>query len=206
MTTQERPKILSYIIPTYDEITLFAMGFTCALLMITGAFTITWNWHQSLSKEDVNVIILASFFLAGLILSIYHAFTSRKKTYFEKFLMLFFAVVLNASIGIVAGSRELENVHGWLVIFPVINIVNGALLLILLRTRVINDDNISDENTSLSQVSLSGSMIIILFVVCHYLFDFFWMQTFSICVVYSTNINRGVQTVFARYMPSRTAP
>ena len=98
MTTQERPKILSYIIPTYDEITLFAMGFTCALLMITGAFSVKWNWHQSITKDDMNAIVLAAIFIAGLILSVYHAFTSRKKTDVEKILMLYFAVVLNASV------------------------------------------------------------------------------------------------------------
>ncbi len=119
--------------------------------------------------------------------------------------MLYFAVILNASIGIMAGSRDLEDAQGWLAIFPIINIVNGVLLLILLRTRVINDDNISDENTSLCQVALSGAVIIILFAVCHYLFDLLWTQTFSICVVYSTNLNSGVQTVFARFMPNRLA-
>ncbi len=113
-------------------------------------------------------------------------------------LMLLFAVVLNASIGIMAGSRDLENARSWLVIFPIVNIVNGALLLVLLRTRIINDDNISDENTSPGQVALSGAVIVILFAVCHYLFNLFWTQTFSICVVYSTNLNRGVQTVFSR--------
>lgn len=205
MTTQERRKILSYIIPTYDEITLFAMGFTCALLMITGAFSVKWNWDQSITKEDMNVIVLAAVFITGLILSIYHAFTSRKKTDVEKILMLYFAVVLNASIGIMAGSRELEYTGGWLVLFPIVNIVNGALLLILLRAQVINDDNISDENASPRQVALSGAVVIVLFAVCHYLFDLFWTQTFSICVVYSTNLNRGVQTVFARYMPRRAA-
>ncbi len=184
----------------YDETTLFAMGFTCALLMTTGAFSIKWNWHESLSSEDWNVIVLASVFFAGLVLSIYHAFTARRKTAIEKFFMLFFAVVLNASIGIIAGSRELADTRGWLVIFPILNIVNGALLLILLRVQVINSDNISDENTSPGQVALSGAVIIILFAVCHYLFNLLWTQTLSICVVYATNLNRGVQAAFARLM------
>lgn len=153
----------------------------------------------------MNVIILAAVFLAGLMLSIYHAFASRQKTSFEKLLMLYFAVILNASIGIMAGSRNLEDARGWLMIFPILNIVNGALLLILLRTRVMNEDNISDENTSLGQVALSGAAIVILFAFCHYLFNLLWTQTFSVCVVYSTNLNRGVQTVFARLMPRRLA-
>lgn len=205
MKIQERAKILNFIIPTYDEITLFAMGFTCALLMITGAFSIKWNWHQSLSKDDMNVIGLTAVFLAGLVLSIYHAFTSRRKTSAEKLLMLYFAVVLNASIGIMAGSRNLEDSRGWLIIFPILNIVNGALLLFLLRAQVINEDNVSDENTSLGQVAISGTVIIILFAVCHYLFNLMWTETFSICVVYSTNLNRGVQTVFTRFVPNRLA-
>lgn len=78
------------------------------------------------------------------------------------------------------------------------NIVSGAFLLMLLRVSVITADNISDENVPRSQVALTGTLVVILFIVSHYIFDLLWPQTLSICVAYSTNLNRGVQALFAR--------
>lgn len=201
---KEKNTFLSYIIPTYDEITLFALGFTCSLLLTAGAFAIKWEgsgWASTVS--NVKALAFIGFFLAGLVLCIHHAFTDRPKTAFEKTLMLLFAVLLNVMSGIMAGDYYLESSEGWLVIFPIMNIVSGALLLMLLRARVITADNISDENVSRGQVVLTGTLIIILFIVCHYMFDFLWTQTLSICVAYSTNMNRGVQVLFARLMTKK---
>ncbi|MBI5057638.1 MAG: hypothetical protein HZB61_13570 [Nitrospirae bacterium] len=200
MTTQESTKIFRHIIPNYDEITLFAMGFTCGLLLIAGIFSANWQISKPLSRDDLNFFVLAALFLTGLVFSIYHAFTVRPKKSFEKLLMLFFAVILNAASGIMAGTYFLKDAQGWLVIFPIINIIDGALLLIMLRARIINEDNIDDENAARRQVAFTGALIIILFTVCQFIFDLLWMQTLSICVVYSSNLNRGVQTLIARLL------
>jgi hypothetical protein len=178
------------------------MGFTCGLLLIAGAFSVKWNLSNPLSSgDDFQVLLLIAIFLAGLVLSVYHAFTDRTKTSFEKMLMLFFAVILNGSSGIMAGTYFLEEATGWLVIFPIMNIVNGAFLIVMLRTRVLDEHNIGDENASRGQVVFAGTMIIILFTLCNYVFDLLWVQTLSICVVYSTNLNRGMQTLFLRLFP-----
>ena len=194
--------ILHYIIPQYDEITLFSMSFTCGLLLIAGALSTRWEIRTpSSSGENVQIMIIGIFFMAGLVLSIYHAFVGRRKTSFEKFLMLFFAVILNGFSGILAGTYFLEGAKGWLVIFPVLNIANGAVLLFMLRSRLLDDCNISDQNVSLIQIALAATVIMILFTVCQYIFDLLWPQTLSICVAYATNLSRGVQALFFRTTP-----
>ncbi len=116
MTASGNLRFFRYIIPQYDEITLFAVSFTCGLLLVTGAFSIKWDMSVHFSREDdIAALIVVVFFLVGLVLAIYHAFTDRRKTSFEKLLMLFFAVILNGFSGIVAGSYFLDHVSGWLV-------------------------------------------------------------------------------------------
>ena len=195
--------ILSFFIPTYDEVTLFAMSFACSLLLLTSAFSIKWNISESMLRgDDLSSLVIAAFFLAGLVLSIYHAFTDRPKTEFEKMLMVIFAVILNGFSGIVAGTYVLEEVRGWLMIFPILNIVNGAFLLVMLRSNVISSDNVSDERVSLTHVALTGTLIVILFIICQYVLNLLWMQTLTICVVYSTNFNRNINHLISRFWPT----
>jgi hypothetical protein len=46
----------------------------------------------------------------------------------EKSFMLFFAVVLNSISGILAGMYQLSTANGWLVLFPLVNIINSVVL------------------------------------------------------------------------------
>ena len=194
MTRNIQPAILHYIIPQYDEISLFSMSFTCGLLLIAGALSTKWEMRmRSSSGDDGVIMMIVIFFMAGLVLSIYHAFTDRRKTSFEKYLMLFFAVILNGFTGILAGTHCLEGSKGWLLVFPILNIVNGVVLLFMARKGLLDDRNISDENVSLIQIALAATAIIILFTVCYYVFDLLWIQTLSICVAYATNLSRMVQ-------------
>ncbi len=202
MKTKEHYSILRYIIPQYDEITLFAMSFSCGMLLIAGAFTTKWEMKEHLyTVDDFKILMIILFFLSGLLLSLYHAFTDRPKTYVEKYLMLFFAVILNGFSGIFAGTYFLVETKGWLVVFPILNIINGAVLLLMFRSGELNENNISDQNVSHGQVVLAGATVVIVFAICHYLFDLIWVQTLSICVAYATNLSRGAEALFMLLMP-----
>ncbi len=194
--------LLSFIIPTYDEITLFAMGFACGLLLLTGAFSIHWKEATSTVNEDIGLLFITAFFLSGHVLSIYQAFTDRPKTEFEKTLIIIFAVILNGFTGILAGTYMLEEATGWLMIFPILNIVNGAFLLVMLRSNAINGSNVSDEHAPLSHVVMTGTLVVILFIVCHYVLELLWVQTLTICVAYSTNINNNANNLISRLWPT----
>jgi hypothetical protein len=199
MTAKENYGILRYIIPQYDEISLFAMSFTCSLLIIAAALETRWDIRNPFSTmEDVKIMAIIVMFISGLILSIYHAFSDRPKTSLEKYLMLFFAVILNGFSGIMAGTYFLEGAKGWMVIFPILNIINGAILLGMFRSQILDDRNISDHNVSIIQIALAATVIILLFAVCHYIFHLLWAQTLSICVLYATNLSRLTEVLFLR--------
>jgi hypothetical protein len=191
----ERP---GWFIPSYDELSLFLMAVTLILLYAANA-PLRDDIHKLIMEShDVRVYAIAVVFLCGMGLSIYHIFTTREKTGFEKNMMLFFAVLANAVTGIIAGVFVLRQaaVGDWLLIFPVWNIINGVLLLVMLRCRIIDEECISDRDATASQVVVGLATLFIVFVFCNYVFQLYWAITFSICIVYVTSFERALQSIF----------
>jgi hypothetical protein len=201
MITQQHHGILRYIIPRYDEVSLFAMSLTCTLLLVVGLFS-TSQVQFDLSTMNLKLFLVVLIFFAGLVLSIYHALVNTPKSSVEKFCMLVFAVIVNAFSGLLRGIYAFNWATGWLSIFPVVNIVNGILLLFLFRTHALTESDISDEHALHIQVAFTAAVVIIMFIVCNYISKLMWIQTLSICVAYATNIGRRVQVLFW-WLPSK---
>jgi len=126
MGIQVQRGMLRYVVPQYDEIALFAMSLTCALLLFAAATSENLDIHISPGEADIRLIAALLVFFSGLVLSIYHAFTDRPKTTLEKSFMLYFAVLLNSFSGVMAGMYDLATASGLLILFPVWNIINGV--------------------------------------------------------------------------------
>ncbi len=172
-------------------------------------------------RSDPRIFMLFVLFGAGLALSIFHVFTDRQKSKFEKYAMLFFAVLANAICGILASlhilgislevpdaffilrfwdildSQDAPSVVSRIyLILPVWNIINCLLLLVSFRLGWITDRNISDEKAGRFEI-LAGSLITAaIFVVCQFLFKLYWAITFSICVIYATSFSDAFGSIF----------
>jgi hypothetical protein len=133
-------------------------------------------------------------------LSIYNVFTTREKTDTEKWIMLIFAVLTNAGTGIISGWYVLSSsiIRDWLIIFPLWNIINGVLLIVMLRLKIIDEDCISDRNATLKEVVIGLLAVLTVFILCNYVFKLHWAIILSICIVYTTSLDKGLQSVFPR--------
>ena len=137
------------------------------------------------------LMYLAAFLFLVLI-------TPRGKIDFKKKVMLFFAVLTNAGAGIIAGVYVIRNsgVINWLLVFPIWNIVNCVLMLLMLGLRVIDEECISDRKATLVQIILGLAAVLVILLLCNYVFKLYWAITFSICIVYTTSFDRTLQSVF----------
>jgi DNA-directed RNA polymerase subunit RPC12/RpoP len=187
-----------WFIPVYDELSLFLMAITLILLYIINSPMRGQIHKWMITQHSILAYILAAIFLCGLCLSIYHIFTTREKTDIEKWGMLFFAVLANAVTGIIAGVYVIKNTtaHDWLLVFPIWNIVNGALLLLMLRFRIIDEECISDRDATASEVIIGLAAVFVILIFCNYVFKLHWAITFSICIIYATSFDRALQSVF----------
>jgi len=191
-----------WLIPTYDELSLFLMA---AMFILLGATNNTMReqiYKEITAIDDIRDYFLAVIFLGGIVLSLYHVFTTREKTKFEKMIMLLFAVLANAGTGIISGWYVIKNseVHNWQLVFPIWNIANGVLLLLMLRLKVIDEKCISDREAAPVQIILGLAAVLVIFILCNYVFKLYWAITFSICIVYTTSFDRALQNVFPGLM------
>jgi phosphatidylserine synthase len=146
----------------------------------------------------IPVFVVVLMFLAVLGLCIYQVFTTREKTDFEKKIMLGFAVLTNMLTGVIAGTYVIRNaaVHDWQLVFPIWNIVNGVLLLLMLRFGIIDEECISNREATPVQIVPGLIAVIFIFILCNYVFKLYWAITFSICIVYTTSFDRALQNIF----------
>ncbi len=187
-----------WFIPVYDELSLFLMSITLILLYVTNTSMQEQIYKWIARSHDDRAFIVIAILLGGMALSIYHVFTTREKTDIEKWIMLLFAVLTNAGAGIISGWYVLHTsrIQDWQIIFPIWNAINGALLLLMLRFRIIDEECISDRDATIKEVAIGLIAVLVIFIFCNNIFELHWAITYSICIIYTTSFDRGLQSVF----------
>ena len=187
---------LGFLIPNYDELSLFLMAAVFIILYFTSS-KLQDDIIAFLMRLDVwRRFIYVALFMFAMFLCLYHVFTSRKKTDIEKGIMLVFAITVNAATGFIAGFYMLKECPGWLLVFPVWNIINSVLLIIMQYVNLFDENQISDRDATIPQVIIGLVSILIIFFICNNVFNLHWAITYSICIIYTTSFDRGLQSVF----------
>jgi DNA-directed RNA polymerase subunit RPC12/RpoP len=185
-----------FLIPNYDELSLFLMSAVFIILYFTSS-KLQDDIITFLMRLDIwRRYLYVGLFMLGMSLCLYHVFTPRNKTEIEKNIMLLFAITINAATGLIAGFYMLKNCPGWLFVFPAWNIINSALLIIMQYVNLFDEGQISDRDATITQVIIGLAAIRIIFYICNNVFKLHWAITYSICIIYTTSFDRGLQSVF----------
>jgi DNA-directed RNA polymerase subunit RPC12/RpoP len=190
-----------FLIPTYDELSLFLMAVTLiALYLVNGQLRNQINMLVARIAEAGRLLLISVGLVAVCVfgLCIYHVFTTREKTTFEKWVMLIFAIGTNVVTGSIAAAYTITSAltADWLLVFPLWNIINGILLLFLVGLRAVDEECISDRKATASEVVIGLIAVFIVLIFCNYVFKLHWAITFSICIIYTTSFDRALQSVF----------
>lgn len=192
-------RIRQFFVPGYTELHIFFMAQAFILLAIfndelrNGIKSVFAKALVSHGKEISWAIMATVAFISGLILSIYHAFSSRPKSEVEKTIMLVFALGINGIAGVIAGMRIIDEYHGVLIIFPALNIFSSIVLIYLIGFG--DDTLIGDSNAPSLKLFLGAVITLFTFYLCQYQFGLHWSLTFSICVAYAMNINNILEGI-----------
>lgn len=189
-------KLKSLLLPSYDELTMFLMSVT--VVLVTAC-------NPGLRDRLIGFVFSVSgvflggayilIYVCGLVLSVYHIFSSREKSQTEKYLMLFFAVFTNGTSAICAGFYLLRHSVTWLAVFPIWNIVSGAVLILMLWFDIVDRRSVGDREATILQAILGLAAVVAVFFACSLLLKFPWAITFSICIAYSTSLDRAIHKV-----------
>jgi hypothetical protein len=190
--SRDARRALSRSIVRYDDLTLFALS-TAFLLLL---------WISPDARRDVFFasILQRNFFvmlaLLGMVLSFVNVFFRHEKGDTEKWIMLLFAVLATAGIGVYAGYVVLSEVRNWLIIFPAWNILNSVILLSLFHEGAVTGDSITEGRATAGQVVLALISVGLVLGLCHYIFQLHWAIAYSICVGYTMSFHQALRDVF----------
>jgi hypothetical protein len=188
-----------FFLPRYDDLTLFTLSVTLLLLAITNRqLQDAIKSFFASGYHFAGFYVLLALFSLGLLPSLANVFLRRQKSNFEKVFMLLFAVGATAGAGIYAGVKMFESFRGWLLIFPIWNIITGVILLLYFPAGIVTTKCITDESSSFLQLAISVAATALLLVLCNYVFKLHWVYTYSIAVCYTTSLHNVVQDFFGK--------
>jgi hypothetical protein len=110
--------------------------------------------------------------------------------------MLFVAVFVNGGTGIIAGGYILDNSADWLAIFPLWNVINSLILLIMFRFAIIDERSISDRDTNAVEIIFGLMVIIAIIITCNFIYKLYWAVTLSFCLIYAASLSKAFRTAF----------
>jgi len=188
--------VASPLLPRYDELTLFVLS--AALLMLL-AINPESKAELAGAVRHVNngeTLALLGIAAVGMIFSLFGVFLKGSKPDLVKWPMLIFAVLVTAGTGIYAGYVTVRTTRSWLMIFPAWNIINGVVLLLMLRSGLMDTDCIIDGAARFWQVVVALICVGVLVVGCEYLCKLHWAITYSVCVGYTMGLHHSITNVF----------
>ena len=183
-------KVLSWLMPQYHELVTYQSTLVCILLLVT--YPELHSVYVDILHEEVLggwIFLISIIAILGMIFSIWHVFISRKKEMWENQWMGAFVLGVNGLAGVAAGIEFIPGQWSWLVLFPLWNILYGAILLYQLGFA---ENVITDENASLLEVGIATLSLLAVFAIAKYGFRFTWPIIFSVCMVYSSIITSVV--------------
>ena len=185
----------SHFAPRYDETTLFLLA---VATLLTGV------WYKDFLRyllgfvaRDGEMIIGVLFFVWGLWLSLYHAFSHREKTKRQKTQMAFFAAIVNILVALAMydTSSHQKSDSLYIKILPAWHLASALYLLILLRLGVIGAESVDDQNAKRWEIGFGLVAVVGIFFLSAYYFENHWAVTLSLCVAYASTLNRAVKSL-----------
>lgn len=182
-------RLVESFAPTFDETTLFVMAISFMAL-----WPIDAELRSLVTKivfhGDIDFLFLGLLYFSGVFLAAFHLISNTKKSEFEKFALITFAVATNAAAGFFAGSLAWADTMGFSSIAPMLCVLNACLLITFCMHGIVDETNISDENTQDLVGPIIGASIVLLIIFFTTLFfRLHWSEVYSMCIVYATNIN-----------------
>lgn len=194
-----RVPFLQLLVPKFDRLALFMMAVSCLLV---------WFKSPELRKLALElqvpgyVMVVMVGFGAGLVFSLFFGVTTVPLGTKAKEAMLFFAVIVNLVCGVAAGWRMLTESHGWMLLFPIWNLLNCHILVIIFFTFVEYDRfyeaAVKDFRVNRFLIGVAFVLVLAAFVISHEHLHLGWAATLSICVTCSTNFSGILQFLFSR--------
>lgn len=120
------------------------------------------------------------FMFIGTIILLYILFKNRTLNEDMKIGILYLIIYFNYFFIVFIGYNISGEPQGWLIIFPILNIIFNTALLLASGVTEVSDKQFKKEEFFIEIIILT-----LIFVISQYIFNHHWAITFSICLLYS---------------------
>jgi hypothetical protein len=183
-------------LPRYDDLTLFTFALAVAMLLLMDQ-GLRRALLRTVTDQDGSIAAALFVMVAlGAVFSLFNVLFRRDKSEFERTMMLFFAILVTVLTGCSAGRPMLAGRIGLLALFPLWNIVNGFVLVVLAGLGILDDDCLTGERTNCHEILLAAIATALLVATCHYLLKLDPLTTFSIAVAYTMSLHDVIRRFF----------
>lgn len=193
--------LLKLLFPDYDELTLFLHSMVTIIFVISSSGSLVFLVQLMFRQDSFFHVVLSIFILivvlAIIILPIYHAFSKRKKRKWEKKIMLYAVVLMDYLVAWNVYDHLKGLLSGWELTFPLINAVQASLVTLGLWFGFINYEKVRDEDSESTEIIISSIMVILLFIIFHFILHQYWAVTFSVCIFYATIVNKIILMAYS---------
>jgi hypothetical protein len=130
-------------------------------------------------------LVLGLIVTGGLLLSLIHVFTKRKKLALEKAVMGWSILGISGVASFFVGAEMLTSRLSIMMILVVWNILMSVLMLLQMG---LQKYDVSDENASFVEVFVTTAILFVILLFSDLYLRLSWAVTLSICISYSTFI------------------
>lgn len=185
------------VIPKYTEVKFFLFSLVFLLIFSTNP-GIRNKYIIEIIDKDAGFIPLVV--LLGIGMSFFYVFSSREMSKFSRMILLFYAAMVNFFVSMEAYQYLSNYRQGLYIILPLINAINAfiAIALIVKSTRLMIDNSIVSKQATYSEIIVGSILVFIIFFVSQYILNNYWAITFSMCLVYASNLNELINGVLVR--------
>lgn len=187
------------IVPRFKEIDVFLITITLLALLIGDSVFRSEFFGFFLKEGEGESIILFASFLFSMGLSIYYVFINKKIGRKHKEFLYYFAIYINFFAGLFSGQYLLKHQKGFLMVFPLFNILSGIFLITLVRLRIFEEHIeilFEGAQSQKGEVILGIIFTLLIFLLSHFILKHYWAITFSMCLFYVTNLNEILKKIF----------
>ena len=137
------------------------------------------------------------FFSIGFLLTIYHAFSRRRKSGLEKFFIISYILILNFYITVESIYYIIKSANYYLAILPFLNLIYLLILLELWDENLpkdirIDDRSISNKNASKIEIFIGFIIVSLIVFFSNNILTYHWSISLSMLVSYSQFLHKKI--------------
>ncbi len=170
----------------YDEIALYVMSMSFIMILFFDDNLI--SDLEYLSRTDSRFYFIYAGILIGILFSIYHAFSKKKKTVFAKGFMLHFALSLQLIVAMIALFYAINDDEVSL-LFPLLNYLYIIIMYKLDDYDSLELYSVSDRNAEYFEILIATTLVGIVVLLSIFLFRFQWIETLSISILLGNQLS-----------------